>query len=171
MITPSRTVKNSVNAKLMDFGLARQLDAASRSGEQITQAGAIVGTLAYIAPEIIRGEPPSPLSDLYSLGLVLYEMVTGRPAYSGKDLISILSQHLHATVEPPSTHRPAIPPDLEALILRLLEKLPEHRPASAGEVRLALEALRSGQTSGFGCPACRDSAGSYRARPAGGARA
>ena len=148
-VTPSKTSKDSMAAKLMDFGLARRIDAGEQTAH-ITQAGTLVGTVAYIAPEIIRGETASPRSDLYSLGLVLYEMVTGRPAYSGQDLISILSQHLHATVTPPSTHNPNIPPELEELILRLLEKQPDNRPASAGEARLVLEGLRSGNLLGLG---------------------
>jgi predicted ATPase len=133
-ITPKKTVK------LMDFGLARRIDTP-----QLTEEGVLTGTLAYIAPEIIHGQPASERSDLYALGLVLYEMTTGRPAFSGHDLVSILSQHLHATVEPPSTHNPQVAPELEAMILRLLEKQPEHRPTSAGEVRQILRALRSGR--------------------------
>ncbi len=133
MLTPSKI------AKLMDFGLARQMDTP-----QLTEEGAIVGTFAYIAPEIISGGQASPQSDLYALGLILYEMATGRPAYSGKDLITILSQHLHATVEPPSTHNPQITNALETLILHLLEKQPGDRPASAADVLASLEVLRAG---------------------------
>lgn len=130
LVTPSQAVK------LMDFGLARRMDAP-----RLTQEGSILGTFAYIAPEIISGKNATPQSDLYALGLILYEIVTGRPAYNGTDLLTILSQHLHATVEPPSTHNPRIPPDLENLILRLLHKDPANRPDSAAEVQAVVERL------------------------------
>ena len=133
MVTPAQ------NAKLMDFGLARRVDTP-----QMTEEGSIVGTFAYIAPEIIGGGQASPQSDLYALGLILYEMTTGQPAYSGQDLLTILSQHLHATVTPPTNHNPALPLELEALILRLLEKQPQDRPASAAEVRQTLEIVLAG---------------------------
>jgi predicted ATPase len=133
LLTPSKI------AKLMDFGLARRIDTP-----QLTEEGTIIGSFAYIAPEIISGGMASPQSDLYAFGLILYEMTTGRPAYSGQDLLTILSQHLHATVEPPSTHNPNISTSLEALILRLLEKQPTDRPASAADVRASLEVLRTG---------------------------
>lgn len=120
-------------AKLMDFGLA-----LSPSASRLTQEGALVGTVFYLAPEQALGQPVDGRADLYALGVVLYELTTGRLPFTGDDPLLIISQHLHAPVEPPRAHNPAIPPDLESLILRLLSKQPEDRPASAREVLDAL---------------------------------
>ncbi len=125
-------------AKLMDFGLA-----LSPSASRLTQEGALVGTVFYLAPEQALGQPVDGRADLYALGVVLYELTTGRLPFTGDDPLVIISQHLHAPVEPPRAHNPAIPPDLESLILRLLSKRPEDRPASARE---ALQALTTPQT-------------------------
>jgi ABC-type transport system substrate-binding protein/predicted Ser/Thr protein kinase len=122
--------------KLMDFGLAHTGDLP-----RLTLEGALIGTLSYLAPELILGQPASAQSDLYALGVMLYEMTTGRPPFTG-DNLTVLSQHLYATVVPPSSHNPQIPPALESLILRLLSRRPEERLASAAEVRLALESWR-----------------------------
>jgi serine/threonine-protein kinase len=129
-------------AKLMDFGLARSLE-----GPRLTEEGAVVGTFSYLAPEILMGQEATALSDLYALGVILYELTTGQPPFTGDNLVSIISQHLHATVVPPSTHNPSIPPALETLILRLLNKQPADRPASAAEVREALEQFERGETA------------------------
>jgi predicted ATPase/predicted Ser/Thr protein kinase len=134
VLTKSQTVK------LMDFGLARTADAP-----RLTEEGSLVGTFSYLAPELIMGQPASPQSDLYALGVMLYELTTGQPPFTGENLMAVLSQHLHATVVPPSTHNPAIPPALETLTLRLLSKQPSERPASAAEVREALERIERGE--------------------------
>ncbi|UCF25283.1 MAG: protein kinase, partial [Ralstonia sp.] len=128
VITGTQTVK------LMDFGLARTADAP-----QLTEEGAIVGTMAYIAPELIQGESASIQSDLYALGVMLYEFTTGQQPFAGDNLMAVLSQHLYATVVPPSTHNPEIPAALESLILQLLSKRPEERPASAAQILQALD--------------------------------
>lgn len=120
-------------AKLMDFGLARMSD-----GPQLTQEGAIMGTVNYMAPELLTGQVATTQSDLYALGLILYEMSAGRPPFSGENLVAILAQHLHSPVTPPSNYNPAIPPALDALILKLLEKEPVGRPAQAAEVEQVL---------------------------------
>jgi class 3 adenylate cyclase/tetratricopeptide (TPR) repeat protein len=120
-------------AKLMDFGLAH-----SRDASRLTQEDAMVGTVFYLAPEQALGKEVDGRADLYALGVILYELTTGRLPFTGDDPLLIISQHLHAPVVPPRTHNPEIPPELEALILRLLGKRPDDRPASAREV---LEAL------------------------------
>src|SRR5574341_1437708 len=132
----------SQTAKLMDFGLARSLE-----GPRLTEEGVVVGTFTYLAPEILMGQEATALSDLYALGVLLYELATGQPPFTGDNLVSIISQHLHATVVPPSTHNPSLPPALETLILRLLNKQPADRPASATEVREALERIQGGETA------------------------
>ena len=122
--------------KLMDFGLARISDKT-----HLTQAGTFMGTSSYLGPEIILGQEASPASDLYALGVVVYEMSANRSPFEGDNLTAIISQHLHAPVVPPSAYNEHIPPALDRLIVRLLSKRPEDRPASAKEVRLALEGL------------------------------
>ncbi|MGD8855218.1 MAG: ABC transporter substrate-binding protein [Chloroflexota bacterium] len=128
--------------KLMDFGLAR-----ITGKTRLTQQGTFMGTVAYLAPEIILGQEASPRSDLYALGVMLYEMCAGRLPFEGGDFTAVLSQHLHAPVAPPSNYNPALPAELDSLIVRLLGKRPEERPGSAREVRLVLEGLAAGEPS------------------------
>jgi tetratricopeptide (TPR) repeat protein len=122
-------------AKLVDFGLARS--AASR----VTSEGTIVGTVFYIAPEQVLGQQIDGRADLYALGVILYELSTGRLPFSGDDPLAIISQHLHAPVVPPRSYNAEIPTPLNALIVQMLGKQPSDRPASAAEVRLALDDL------------------------------
>jgi len=120
-------------AKIGDFGLAVAIDRT-----RLTQAGMMVGTVSYMPPEQATGGEVTPRSDLYSLGAVLYELVTGRPPFVGDEAVAIIGQHLNTPPVAPSWHRPDCPPGLETLILRLLEKDPSKRPESAAEVRAAL---------------------------------
>ena len=122
--------------KLGDFGLAATVDRS-----RITQAGMILGTVAYMPPEQALGRPPEPRSDLYALGAVLYEMVTGRPPFLGDDALAIISQHINTPPVAPSWHNAGVSRALEAVILRLLAKAPEDRPESAAEVRELLTAV------------------------------
>ncbi len=122
-----------VRVKLMDFGLARS------TASRLTEEGALVGTVFYLAPEQALGEAIDGRADLYSLGVVLYELVAGRLPFTGDDPLAVISQHLHAPVVPPSTHNPDIPPALDALIVQLLSKRPDDRPTSAAEVQRALD--------------------------------
>jgi predicted ATPase len=126
--TPTGTVK------LMDFGLAR-----SNEDPHQTEVGAVIGTFQYIAPELLMSDPPSVQSDLYALGVMFYELAAGQPPFNGSDFSALIMQHLQVVPESPSTHNPAIPAALDALILRMLEKQPADRPASATEVRKAIE--------------------------------
>jgi serine/threonine protein kinase/tetratricopeptide (TPR) repeat protein len=121
--------------KLMDFGLARL-----NEGPRLTEAGTVMGTILYMAPELLMGEEASVQSDLYALGVMFYELASGHPPFKGGDHLALISQHLHATPVPPSTYNPAIPAGVETLILKLLAKQPEDRPASAAEVRASLAA-------------------------------
>lgn len=129
-----------LSVKLTDFGLARSL--ASR----LTGGGAMMGTVFYMAPELALGQPSDGRADLYALGVMLYELATGRLPFEGDDPIAIISQHLYAPVVPPSTHAPALPPALDALITRLLAKQPDDRPTSAAEVLRVLESISAGAT-------------------------
>ena len=95
----------------------------------------MVGTVAYMAPEQALGKDPDARSDLYSFGVMLYEMLCGRPPFLGPDPVGVLSQHINTPPVAPSWHNPEIQPALEKLIMDLLEKEPDHRPGSATEVR------------------------------------
>ena len=116
-------------AKLGDFGLAVAVDRS-----RLTMEGMMVGTVAYIAPEQALGRQPDARSDLYSLGCVLYEMVTGRPPFLGDDPVAIISQHINTAPVAPTWHNPEVPRAVEALILRLLAKDPDERPESAAAI-------------------------------------
>ena len=126
------------SAALGDFGIAHLL-----GDEHLTADGMVVGTVRYLSPEQIRGDEVGPASDLYALGVTLYELVTGRPPFQAPDPARVLAQHLTATPKPPSQLEPSVPPALEALILELLSKAPEQRPPSAADVGAALRAMRA----------------------------
>jgi len=126
-------------AKIGDFGLAVSLDRS-----RLTTEGMMVGTVAYMPPEQAMGGEVTPKSDLYSLGAMLYEMVTGRPPFLGDDAVAIIGQHINTPPVSPTWHNPRCPRPLEALILRLLAKDPSERPGSAADVVAALEAIDIG---------------------------
>ncbi len=121
------------NARLGGFGLSST--GPARGG------GVLVGTVAYLPPEQALGQTSGPRADLYSLGALIYEMVSGQPPFSGDDAVAIISQHLNSEPVPPSRHNPAVPAALDELVAALLAKRPQDRPASAAEVREALEAI------------------------------
>jgi serine/threonine protein kinase/tetratricopeptide (TPR) repeat protein len=127
-------------AKIGDFGLALAVDLS-----RLTQAGMMVGTVTYMPPEQAMGGKVSAKVDLYSLGAMLYEMVTGRPPFVGDDSIAIIGQHINTPPVSPTWHRADLPPALETLILQLLEKDPNKRPESAAVVLQALEAIEAGK--------------------------
>jgi len=122
-------------AKLTDFGLA--LSIASRA----TTEGVIAGTVFYLAPEQALGQTLDGRTDLYAVGVMLYELTAGRLPFAAEDPLAVISQHLYTPVVPPSTYNDDIPPALETLILQLMAKRPEDRPASAGELRRTLESI------------------------------
>src|SRR3954453_22516648 len=103
-------------ARLGDFGLATTEPRARVSG------GTLVGTVAYLPPEQALGDAAGPKSDLYSLGALFYEMLTGQPPFPGDDAVSIISQHLHTDPVPPSRHNAEVPEALDRAVLRLLAK-------------------------------------------------
>jgi class 3 adenylate cyclase/tetratricopeptide (TPR) repeat protein len=117
-------------AQLGDFGLAVALDRS-----RLTVPGMMVGTAVYRAPEQAVGGGADARTDLYALGAMLYEMLTGRPPFLGDDSVAVISQHLNTPPLSPSWHNPEVPPALEALVLELLAKAPADRPASADVVR------------------------------------
>jgi tetratricopeptide (TPR) repeat protein len=123
-------------AKIGDFGLALPMNRS-----RLTQEGMMVGTVSYMPPEQATGGEVTPRADLYSLGAMLYEMVTGRPPFMGDDPVAIISQHINTTPVSPTWHCPQCPRPLEALVMRLLAKDPAQRPESAGDVLAALAAM------------------------------
>jgi tetratricopeptide (TPR) repeat protein len=134
LITPDPRAEGGCAAKLVDFGLARSMTS------RLTSEGTLVGTASYLAPELALGQPYDGRADLYALGVMLYELTTGRLPFLADDPLAVISQHLHAPVVPPRARDEGIPPALDALIVRLLSKDPQDRPASAAEVLRVLEA-------------------------------
>jgi tetratricopeptide (TPR) repeat protein/archaellum biogenesis ATPase FlaH len=126
--------------KIGDFGLALAVDLP-----RLTHEGMMVGTVTYMPPEQAMGGKVTAKADLYSLGAMLYEMVTGRPPFVGDDSVAIIGQHINTPPVSPTWHRADLPPALETLILQLLEKDPEKRPESAAVVLQALEAIEAGR--------------------------
>jgi len=128
-------------AQIGDFGLAVALDRS-----RLTMAGMMVGTASYMPPEqAMRGET-TPASDLYALGCVLYEMISGRPPFVGDDTVAVISQHLNTAPVAPTWHNPECPPDLESLILSLIEKDPKQRPPAASQVARTLATIKASST-------------------------
>ena len=115
------------NAKLTDFGLAK-----GRAYTVLTRPGQVMGTLDYLAPELIRGDPATPLSDVYALGCVAYECIQGGAPFAAKSFFEIGLAHLEEAPADPCAARPELPAALSAAILAALEKDPERRPAGAG---------------------------------------
>jgi serine/threonine-protein kinase len=118
--------------KITDFGIAK-----SQMSTALTETGVTFGTADYISPEQARGQAATPRSDIYALGVTLYEMLTGRLPFTGDSSIAVAMQHVTADPPPPRMYNPRIPVQLEAIVLRALNKEPEARPASARDfVRL-----------------------------------
>jgi serine/threonine protein kinase len=124
--------------KLTDFGIARAIEQT-----RITQVGSVVGTAAYLAPEQVRGEEATPATDVYALGVVLYQFLTGRLPYEGSSLAELAVRQQNEKPLPPSTYNGDVPETLGAAVLRALEGDPSRRYASADELagglRLGLE--------------------------------
>ena len=127
--------------KVTDFGIARAMGA----DEQVTQTGLVMGTATYFSPEQAQGFAVDGRSDIYSLGVVLYEMVTGKPPFSGESPVSIAYQHVRERPQPPSLVNPEIPASLEAVILQAMAKSPADRYQSADAMRADLDRFAHGQ--------------------------
>ncbi|HXG70695.1 MAG TPA: protein kinase [Gemmatimonadaceae bacterium] len=117
--------------KIMDFGVARLAERSSG----LTQAGMVVGTPAYMAPEQLLAESVDARSDLYSVGVVLYECLTGRPPFDAKSPISLIAKVLNEDAKAPDAVKPEVPHAVSAMVMQLLAKQPDQRPQSAGALR------------------------------------
>jgi serine/threonine-protein kinase len=135
-------VDNHRQVKVADFGIARAITAAS--DDNLTQAGTVMGTATYFSPEQARGDAVDPRSDIYSLGCVLYELVVGRPPFSGDSPVGIAYKQVHEAPVPPRQINPSIPKALEAIILKCLAKNPVNRYPSAEDLRSDLRRFREG---------------------------
>ncbi|MGY1785200.1 Stk1 family PASTA domain-containing Ser/Thr kinase [Geodermatophilus sp. SYSU D00698] len=136
MITPQGTVK------VMDFGIAR---AVSDSAATMTSTAAVIGTAQYLSPEQARGEAVDARSDVYSLGCLLYELVCGAPPFTGDSPVSVAYQHVREDPRLPSSINPAVPPELDAILMKAMSKNPANRYQSAAEMRNDLLRALAGQ--------------------------
>jgi serine/threonine-protein kinase len=121
-------------AKLMDLGIARTLD-----GESLTRTTSILGSPNYLSPEQARGERVDARSDVYSLGCVLYEMLSGRPPFDADSAVAVAYKHVHEDPAPPSALEPAVPAGLDAVTLRAMAKEPRDRFQTAEDMAAALD--------------------------------
>ncbi len=133
VLTPDGSIK------VMDFGIARA------GNTQMTQTGSVLGTAHYVSPEQAQGRPLDPRTDLYSLGVVLYELVTGRVPFEGDSPVAVALKQVNEDAVPPRQINPNIPPSLEAVIMRAMAKNPADRYASAEEMRRDLQRVSSGR--------------------------
>src|SRR5689334_2608176 len=136
MITPQGTVK------VMDFGIAR---AVSDSAATMTSTAAVIGTAQYLSPEQARGDSVDARSDVYSMGCLLYELVTGAPPFMGDSPVAVAYQHVREDPRLPSSINPEVPPELDAILLKAMSKNPANRYQSAADMRNDLLRAVAGQ--------------------------
>jgi serine/threonine-protein kinase len=134
MITGGPASGGPMTVKLTDFGIARAIEQT-----RITQVGSVVGTAAYLAPEQVRGEEATPATDVYALGVVLYQFLTGRLPYEGSTLAELAVRQQNEQPLPPNTYNDAVPEALGGAVLRALEGETARRYASAGELSGGLQ--------------------------------
>ncbi len=127
--------------KVTDFGIAQAMSVE----DQLAEQGSVMGTATYFSPEQAEGAPVDGRSDVYSLGVVLYEMLAGRPPFIGDSPVAVSTQHVHGTVAPPTEFNAAIPPDLQAIVMEALAKSPAQRYQSAEDLRSDLMRFSEGQ--------------------------
>ncbi|MGU3291275.1 Stk1 family PASTA domain-containing Ser/Thr kinase [Williamsia sp. M5A3_1d] len=134
-------IDKSGAVKVMDFGIARAMSDASSA---MTQTSAVIGTAQYLSPEQARGESVDARSDVYSMGCVLFELLTGEPPFTGDSPVAVAYQHVREDPPVPSSIRREIPPQLDSVILKAMSKNPANRYQSAGEMRSDLMKVLAG---------------------------
>ncbi|MGH7683248.1 MAG: protein kinase domain-containing protein, partial [Vulcanimicrobiaceae bacterium] len=151
------------DVKVMDFGLSRRVSDAS----SVTQAGEIVGTIAYLSPERFLGRNTDHRSDLYSVGCLMYEIFTGEVPFKSpsEDLVSVIFAHVNEPPTPPRNKNPNMPAALERVILKLLEKDPADRYATAADVITEIRQLQNLPTTPQGSAAAQPAATSPPGQP------
>jgi serine/threonine protein kinase len=127
--------------KVTDFGIAQAMSVE----DQLAEEGSVMGTATYFSPEQAEGAAVDGRSDIYSLGVVLYEMLAGRPPFIGDTPVEVSSQHVHGTVPPPTEFNPTIPLEIQAIVMEALAKSPERRYQSAEDLRSDLMRFSEGQ--------------------------
>ena len=132
-------VTSSGDLKVTDFGIAKAASVVTSSA-----SGAVFGTAGYISPEQALGDPVDPASDLYSLGVVIYEMLTGELPYTADNSIAVCMKHVTEPLRPPRSLNPAIPEEIDAVVVKLLAKDPADRYPGAAELLADLERVRVG---------------------------
>ena len=123
--------------KVADFGIAR----AANARQGLTMPGTVLGTATYLSPEQAQGQAVDFRTDVYSLGMVIYEMLAGRPPFTGDSPVAVAYQQLSQTAPPPSTHNDRVPPAMDAIVMEAMSKDPGDRQASADEIRQQLLAV------------------------------
>ncbi|NLV79036.1 MAG: Stk1 family PASTA domain-containing Ser/Thr kinase [Rhodococcus sp.] len=142
-VKPANVMINKAGAvKVMDFGIARAISDAS---SPMTQTAAVIGTAQYLSPEQARGEQVDARSDVYSVGCVLFEILTGEPPFKGDSPVAVAYQHVREDPPLPSSVNPSVPPELDSVILKAMAKNPANRYQSAAEMRSDLIRVLSGQ--------------------------
>jgi len=144
-IKPANIVLSGGDVKILDFGIARLDRSAGR-----TRTQAVLGTAAYLSPEQAAGQPAGPQADLYALGCVVFEMLTGTPPFAADSEVGVAYRQVHDDPGPPSARRPGVPAQLDWITTRLLAKNPADRPPGAAAARAALlSAFTPGRTTAF----------------------
>ena len=158
-------VTSGGQVKVLDFGIARMAHSAG-----LTQTGTLIGTAEYLSPEQGAGQPAGPPADLYAVGCVLYEMLTGTPPFTADSPAGLVYRHVHDQPVPPSARRQGLPPQVDGLVLRLLAKDPAARPGTAAAARAALLAAVSAgpAATGAGQAMVPDGHGLTRTLPVAG---
>ncbi len=142
-VKPANIMISTTNAvKVMDFGIAR---AIADGGNRVTQTAAVIGTAQYLSPEQARGDPVDARSDVYSLGCVLYEVLTGQPPFVGDSPVAVAYQHVREDPVPPSQRHEGVSADLDAVVLKALAKNPDNRYQTAAEMRADLVRVHNGE--------------------------
>jgi serine/threonine protein kinase len=144
MISPDQRTPHAELVKLLDFGLAM-----SERNTELTRTGMVMGSPHYMSPEQVMGERVDARTDIYSVGVTLYQMLTGKPPIDGASDFAIASAHLRDVPVPPAVHDPRLPANLSEVVMKALEKFPSERFQSAEEFLRALEPFHADETLAY----------------------